>query len=276
MDGSAETTDSGSRRQGGAPGDVVAGAAVAPSGVLVSDPSSTVLAVDVGGTKMEVALVGPDGSVTGRRRVATPDAPDPEAVFAPLAACLDGLLDDVAAGRLAEPTSCGVGCGGPMAPGGVTVSPLNIPGWRAFPLAERLGRLTGLPVAVDNDAKALALGEGWQGAARGAGDYLAMVVSTGVGGGIVLDGRLLDGAGGNAGDVGLSGGTGLAATNFHGGPGGGTVVNPRAPDVSRLALPTDSTISGVENRSTITNDPSTLSVFEHRNRTQIGCRTTWL
>ena len=55
---------------------------------------------------------------------------------------------------------------------------------------------------VDNDAKALALGEGWVGAARGARDFLAMVVSTGVGGGIVLDGRLLDGAAGNAGHVG--------------------------------------------------------------------------
>jgi glucokinase len=57
-------------------------------------------------------------------------------------------------------------------------------------------------VFVDNDAKALALGEGWQGAARGEDDYLAMVVSTGVGAGIVVDGRLLDGAAGNAGHLG--------------------------------------------------------------------------
>ena len=89
-----------------------------------------------------------------------------------------------------------------MAPGGVTVSPLNIHGWRSFPLRGRLADLTGLPVAVDNDAKALALGEGWRGAAQGSTDYLAMVVSTGVGGGIVLDGRLLDGSGGNAGHIG--------------------------------------------------------------------------
>jgi glucokinase len=60
----------------------------------------------------------------------------------------------------------------------------------------------GLPVFVDNDAKALALGEGRWGAAAGESDYLAMVVSTGVGGGIVLDGRLLDGAQGNAGHIG--------------------------------------------------------------------------
>ena len=97
---------------------------------------------------------------------------------------------------------CGAGCGGPMTPGGDEVSPLNIPAWRSFPLRARLAGLTGLPTFVDNDAKALALGEGWVGAAAGLTDYLAMVVSTGVGGGIVLDGRLLSGRLGNAGHVG--------------------------------------------------------------------------
>jgi len=89
-----------------------------------------------------------------------------------------------------------------MIAGGESVSPLNIPQWKAFPLRDRLAQLTGLPTFVDNDAKALALGEGWMGAAQGRSDYLAMVVSTGVGGGIVLDGRLLDGAAGNAGHIG--------------------------------------------------------------------------
>jgi glucokinase len=89
-----------------------------------------------------------------------------------------------------------------MAPGGEEVSPLNIPQVRDFPLRRRLAELTGLPTVVDNDAKALALGEGWVGAAAGEADFLAMVVSTGVGGGVVLDGRLLDGASGNAGHIG--------------------------------------------------------------------------
>ena len=62
---------------------------------------------------------------------------------------------------------CGVGCGGPMSPGGDTVSPLNIGAWRGFPLRARLAVLTGLATFVDNDAKALALGEGWVGAAAG-------------------------------------------------------------------------------------------------------------
>jgi glucokinase len=97
---------------------------------------------------------------------------------------------------------CGAGCGGPMSPGGEEVSPLNIAAWRSFPLRARLSGSTGLPTYVDNDAKALALGEGWMGAAAGERNYIAMVISTGVGGGIVLDGRLLEGNLGNAGHIG--------------------------------------------------------------------------
>lgn len=98
--------------------------------------------------------------------------------------------------------ACGVGSGGPMTAGGEAVSPLNIPGWRGFPLRARLAELTGLDTYVENDAKALALAEGWRGSAAGRREYVAMVVSTGVGGGIVLDGRLLDGRSGNAGHIG--------------------------------------------------------------------------
>ena len=71
-----------------------------------------------------------------------------------------------------------------------------------FPLRSRLWELTGVPTFVDNDAKALALGEGWIGAAAGRRDSIALVVSTGVGGGLVLNGRLLEGRLGNAGHVG--------------------------------------------------------------------------
>jgi glucokinase len=97
---------------------------------------------------------------------------------------------------------CGVGCGGPMTRGGEEVSPLNIGAWRSFPLRSRLQSLTGLATFVDNDAKALALGEGWIGTAAGQRDFLGMVVSTGIGGGVMLDGRLLGGRLGNAGHVG--------------------------------------------------------------------------
>jgi len=155
------------------------------------------LALDVGGTKLDVGVVDGDGAVLARRRAAT--GPEARAGGDALADALVALC----AAALAEApgaTAVGVGCGGPM--DGDLVSPLNIPAWRGFPLRSRLEVALSLPVSVDNDAKALALGEGWLGAATGVRDYLAMVVSTGVGGGIVLDGRLLDGALGNAGHIG--------------------------------------------------------------------------
>jgi glucokinase len=169
-----------------------------PESELTSTPGSSLLAVDIGGTKMEAGIVGADGRIVDRARTPTPASTDPEVVFGALALIVTEVLDRAAA----RPLACGVGCGGPMAAGGQVVNPLNIHGWRDFPLRDRLADLVGLPVAVDNDAKALALGEGWKGAAQGSTDYLAMVVSTGVGGGIVLDGRLLDGTGGNAGHIG--------------------------------------------------------------------------
>ena len=152
---------------------------------------------------MAAGLVDLDGSLVGRAMRPTratwgPD--DAEDLWNDLA----GLVEDVA-GRVGAGdrlVACGTGCGGPMSPGGEAVSPLNIAGWRSFPLRGRLAGLTGLPTFVDNDAKALALGEGWVGAAVGSADYMAMVVSTGIGGGIVLDGRLLDGRLGNAGHIG--------------------------------------------------------------------------
>jgi glucokinase len=82
------------------------------------------------------------------------------------------------------------------------VSPLNIPAWRDFPLRTSLQERYGLPTIVDNDAKAFALGEHWMGAGRGSRCLLGMVVSTGVGGGLVEDGRLIHGAHGNAGHIG--------------------------------------------------------------------------
>jgi glucokinase len=136
--------------------------------------------------------------------VPTPPGADAEELFAAVAEVV-GQVCRPGAGGQAPPgpvVACGIGCGGPMDLRTGTVSPLNIVGWRGFPLRDRVRELTGLPTAVDNDAKALALGEGWAGAARGRRHFLAMVVSTGVGGGLVIDGRLVHGESGNAGHVG--------------------------------------------------------------------------
>jgi len=163
------------------------------------------LAIDIGGTKLAAGIVDGAGTVFCRRQVPTQQAGrDGEELFATLVQLLSdvqGEWSDSPGGS--SPLSvCGVGSGGPMGPGGEEVSPLNIPAWDAFPLRSRLAEATGLATFVDNDAKALTLAEGWRGAAVGVRNYLGMVVSTGVGGGIVLDGRLLDGERGNAGHIG--------------------------------------------------------------------------
>lgn len=155
-----------------------------------------VIAVDIGGTKLAVATVRDDGAVLERHDTPTQAHSDAATLWSTLTALIDRLE------HATNPAAIGCGCGGPMTHGGETVSPLNITAWRDFPLRAHLAEHSGLPTFVDNDAKALALGEGRFGAARDVDNFIGMVVSTGIGGGIVLDGRLLDGTDGNAGHVG--------------------------------------------------------------------------
>ena len=112
-----------------------------PASTVASNLSDLVLAVDIGGTKMAVGLVGVDGSLVARSTTPTRHPPeavaDPtETLWADLSALVGAVVDARPAdGRL---VACGVGCGGPMTPGGEEVSPLNIPAWRDFPLRGRL------------------------------------------------------------------------------------------------------------------------------------------
>ncbi len=161
--------------------------------------SRPALAVDIGGTKLAAGLVEPAGRVLAWSVVPTPPGLDAEQLWRTLDALISAVLDGVDPAELA---GCGCGCGGPMEwPAGV-VSPLNIPAWRDFPLRGRLAERLGIPVRVHNDAVCLVAAEHWRGAGRGRGNVLGMVVSTGVGGGLVLDGRLVQGASGNAGHIG--------------------------------------------------------------------------
>jgi glucokinase len=152
------------------------------------------LALDIGATKVEAALVERDGTLRARSRISDADHHDD------LIAAIIELSRHVMSEGPVEVV--GVGCAGPMSRGGEVVSPLNIPQWRAFPLRSTLREALGLGVYVDGDARALALAEGAFGAARNVSSYLSMVVSTGVGGGLVIDGELLDGESGNAGHIG--------------------------------------------------------------------------
>lgn len=153
------------------------------------------LAVDIGGTKLSCGVVSLDGQVLAQESCATP----PAQVWDTLSALVGRIM--TGAGHV-QLIACGVGVGGPMSDHGDKVSTLSIPSWREFALRSSLARLTGLATFVDNDAKAVVLGEAWCGAAVGCRDVIGMVVSTGVGGGIITDGRLLDGNSGNAGHIG--------------------------------------------------------------------------
>jgi glucokinase len=166
------------------------------------DSKGLVLAIDIGGTKLAAGLVEAGGRVASWAQTETPSVMDGDQLWRTLVALLQRVMATarVDAGGLA---GIGCGCGGPMQwPAGV-VSPLNIPAWRGFPLAERLsGLFPGLAVRVHNDAICMAVGEHWRGSGRGRKTMLGMVVSTGVGGGLVLDGKLVNGATGNAGHIG--------------------------------------------------------------------------
>ena len=144
---------------------------------------------------MAAAIVLADGTIVRRDRIATPQR-EPWVALATLVRRIQAAAGDI------DVLACGVACGGPMSRGGDNVSPLHIPSWRNFALRASMAELTGLPTYVDNDAKALAMAEGWIGAARGVDDFIAVVIGTGLGGGIVSGGRLVDGRLGNAGHIG--------------------------------------------------------------------------
>ena len=152
------------------------------------------LAVDIGGTKLSVGVVSLTGEVLSHGRALTPQVNVWQA--------LQDLIKSQVAESSVDIVACGVGCGGPISPLGELVSTLHIPEWRDFPLRAKLQHLLQMPVYIDGDAKALVQGEVWCGAVVGQTDVIGMVVSTGVGGGIISQGKVLDGRSGNAGHIG--------------------------------------------------------------------------
>ncbi len=152
------------------------------------------LAVDIGGTKLSVGVVSGSGEILSHGRALTPQTQ--------VWSTLSELIASQMAASEVELVACGVGCGGPMSPNGDFVSTLHIPEWRDFPLRSSLEKLVQMPVYIDGDAKALVQGEVWCGAVAGQTDVVGMVVSTGVGGGIISGGKVLDGRSGNAGHIG--------------------------------------------------------------------------
>ena len=164
--------------------------------------SEQVLAVDIGGTKIAVALVDDQGEPGASTVRPTPRSADADVVFAPAAVAVRAVLGDRP--RTDEPLRVGIGSAGPVDTPAGTISPVNIAAWRGFPVVERLAavveEVTGVApvVGLAGDGHCFALGEHWLGAARDVDTMVGLVVSTGVGGGAVLDNRLFAGTTGNA------------------------------------------------------------------------------
>jgi glucokinase len=158
---------------------------------------TSTLALDVGGTKIAAGLVDADGTLIHHAQQPTPDT-GAEAIWS----VAETLLANALAAAPGRVLGVGIGSAGPIDLPSGTVSPINITEWQRFPIVDRVKATTGLPVRLGGDGVCMAMGERWRGAGRDAQFLLGMVVSTGIGGGLVLDGAPYDGRTGNAGHVG--------------------------------------------------------------------------
>ena len=165
----------------------------------VGGDGTPVLALDIGGTKLAAGVVDATGAV--HSFFAAPSEPErgPD----------DGLKRLFELGRRAvddaglEVAAVGIGCGGPLdSERGVLLAPLHLPGWRDVPIVQLATKAFGRPAALENDATAAAAGEHRFGAGTGTRHMVYLTVSTGVGGGVIVDGQLYRGAMGNGGELG--------------------------------------------------------------------------
>lgn len=166
-------------------------------------PEPLALAVDLGGTKVEACLVDGAGRLVAGSRFRSPTGRSRSS--AELAAGVRDVVDRAAAAVPVGASIRGIGAGaaGPIRQAETLVSPLNLPAWRDFALGELLAQcVPGVDVTLRIDGLCITLAEHWVGAARGADNLMGMVVSTGIGGGLILGGRAVSGPSGNAGHIG--------------------------------------------------------------------------
>ena len=152
--------------------------------------------VDIGGTAVKMGLVDEKGNIL--RDVNFPSPRDPDAMFDEIARQANQLQEDFPGYAC---LGMGVGVPGPVPDQARVHGCVNL-GWGVVDVAGWLGRRTGLPVRVENDANLAAFGEMWQGAGRGHRNLVMLTVGTGVGGGVIADGRIVSGWAGAGGEVG--------------------------------------------------------------------------
>ena len=165
-----------------------------------------VLGVDLGGTKISVGAMTADGArQLGQRTEATLAAEGADAVVGRIASMIGETIAAViqATGATrSDILGVGIGSPGPLdRERGIVITTPNL-GWHDFPLRDRVSEATGLRATLDNDANCATLGEWWIGAARGARNVVGMTIGTGIGGGLILDGKLYHGSSDMAGEIG--------------------------------------------------------------------------
>lgn len=153
---------------------------------------SWVVGIDLGGTKIELGLVDPQNRIVARRRIPTLAEEGPESAVERIASCMAELETEGPAGI--KVAALGICCPGPLDhENGILLSPVNLPKFHNLPLRKMLSERLGIPVSMEHDAKAAALGEYYYGAGRGEQSMVYTVVGTGVGSAIIIDGQLYRG-----------------------------------------------------------------------------------
>jgi len=156
--------------------------------------------IDVGGTTVKLGLFNEAGDVLDKWEIKTIVDDNGKHILPDIAKSVEAKLAEK---KIEKDQVVGIGMGvpGPIKADGVILKAVNL-GWGTFNVAEELGRLTGLSVKVGNDANVAALGEMWKGGGQGHANIVMVTLGTGVGGGIIVDGRILTGANGAGGEIG--------------------------------------------------------------------------
>ena len=156
--------------------------------------------IDLGGTTVKLAYFDEQGNLLHKWEIPTNTSDNGNHILPDIAAAVSGYLQE---NQISKDAIIGIGIGvpGPVSSKGVVNKCVNL-GWGVFNIAEGLSELTGLPVKAGNDANVAALGEYWKGGGAGCENLIMATLGTGVGGGIVVDGRILHGAHGAGGEIG--------------------------------------------------------------------------
>ena len=160
------------------------------------------IGVDIGGTKVAIGMVDDVGEVVEHSVIPTDLSITPAEMIDRIKAEINQLVERsrVAADDI---TGIGIGCPGPLdSKAGMITNPPNLHGWVDVPIKKWVGADFPYPVSIENDANAAALAEKWLGSGQGNDNFVYMTVSTGIGSGVIADGKLLHGKKGNAGDIG--------------------------------------------------------------------------